>query len=156
MLITQKDQLIANGDEFGEVIGKLFKLSSLAERYNDEAAQPNWDKSSKEYRKVLVQLSGARSDKWLAIGALIAAQKSQETRHVDDQTIQLMESWRATVTRLEAAMGSRERCLVARDGLDPGPWGRVRLAQRYVNERYYPRRFLRHFADLNTSLCSTC
>lgn len=121
MIIAQKDQLIANGDEFGDYVKQLFNLSSLAERYNDEAAQPHWDKSSKEYRKILVQLSGARSEKWLAIGALIAAQKSQETRHVDDETIHLMEAWRGTV--LESIIRTNDKITSSSEVEGPMPRG---------------------------------
>jgi hypothetical protein len=96
-LQNEKDQLIRDQDEFAEVIEKVFKTSSIFEKRLDDVRKPGWNKTSKEYRRVVTEQSGARSDFWLALGSLVTAQRSAATGHVDDQTIELMIRWRATI-----------------------------------------------------------
>lgn len=94
---ADKKQLIQDGDEFAAVIKNICKASERIGRARDIIDTLNLDKHSEGNRKPLATLIAARSDLWLALGALIAAQKSPTTIHVDEQSIALTGKWRNAI-----------------------------------------------------------
>ena len=93
-----KDQLIEDGDEFAGVIDNVFKALAQVGQVQDRVARNNGPfEDPKDERIPLAELSGALSDVYLALGALIAAQESRETGYVPPQTIGLTQKWQAAV-----------------------------------------------------------
>ena len=88
--------MIESRDEFGDVIENVVKALDKVEHARNDARFSHQFSRVNGYNR-LAGLSGARSNLYLALGALITAQKSPDSRHVDQQPIALMERWRAVV-----------------------------------------------------------
>jgi hypothetical protein len=91
------ERLIRIEDDFANNFEVIFKVDDSINGYEDDVKKQVGNETSKEYRKVFTLLSSARSDLWLAVGGLIAAQKSATTEDVKDEIIELMERWRGAL-----------------------------------------------------------
>ena len=98
-ILDEREQLLRDEGQFRDVIEKVCGAVSKIEEAKDESRRLTLyrNQDPKTIRKPIAELSGANADLWLALGALIAAQKDQASREVDGKTVGLTESWRAAV-----------------------------------------------------------
>lgn len=84
--------MIKTGDEFAHVIEHVDESWDKVGEIRDRVDALELHIPSKNNRETLAAMVAARSNLWLALDALVAAQESQATRDVDDHIIELVKN----------------------------------------------------------------